>query len=567
MNRFKAGLIAATAILAAQGVHAINYSFTNIVDNSDGTFTDFTIGTSVNDLGTVVFTASGSGGTIGLYTGSGGSLQTVFQGASTSYSAYSGPAINNSGAVSYLLGHMGSNPYNEVIYASGGTSTTVVTSDPVNNGNLNPPWLNNHGAVAYGAGVVATPPSPGGFAYYTWDGSATTQRYFASTNGPLVGLSTFVRMNDSGTLAFNGTLGPMDHQTNGVFSGSGGSYTTIAVEHGAGNFSILSPMPALNNAGVVVFQGTTSDNKTGLYSGKGGPLLTYVDTSGPYASIYGFVSISDGGVVAFRATTDNQLTYGAEGIFTGPNPLTDHVIRIGDELFPGLYVTDFSYDGAINAHGQIVFRYTVRSFDGFTTRKGIALATPDSSAPVLNNIRNEQINVGGGPAAIGGLSATFGAVTNAGRFSADYFQPVDSQALALRIGDAAASAVDFNLAGATSQVWQLEFSGGFTNGATLVFHYDDAGLTAPESSLQIRHFVNGIWETPSQSLDTVSNTITLSANSFSPFILASPVPEPSVLGLSLFGIAGLATLRRRKSRGSGKEALANGVRLLSHRHR
>lgn len=545
IKSFKARWIAALAILGVHGVQATNYSFTKIADDSDGTFTEFTIGSSLNDLGTVAFTATGPGGTRGLYTGSGGSVQTVFQGSASSYSAY-GPVINNRGDVSYLLAHIGPDPYSEVVYSSGGSSTTVVAGNAGNVGNVNPPWLNNQGVVAYGAGVAASPSNPGGFALYTWDGGTSTERYFASTNGPFIGLSTFVRMNDSGALTFNGTLGPMDHQVNGIFKGSGGTYTTVAVENGAGGFSFLSPMPALNNAGVVVFQATSSSGKTGLYSGNGGSLTTYVDTDGPYNSIYGFVSISDGGVVAFRATTDNQLTYGTEGIFTGADPLTDHVIRIGDELFPGFFVTDFFYDNAINAHGQIVFRYTVRSLDGQTTRKGIALATPDSSAPVLNNAFEQQVTVGGGPTVVGGLSATFDAVTNGGRFSADYFQAVSGQGLAIRIGDAAANAVDFNFAGATSQVWQVEFSGAFTGSTTLVFHYDDTGLLVPEDSLQIRHFVNGAWETPSQSLNTVSNTITLSANSFSPFILASPVPEPSVLGMILFGAASLVALRQSR---------------------
>jgi hypothetical protein len=50
---------------------------------------------------------------------------------------------------------------------------------------------------------------------------------------------------------------------------------------------------------------------------------------------------------------------------------------------------------------------------------------------------------------------------------------------------------------------------------------------------------------PNQTIDTVNNTITLVANSFSPFILSN-VPEPS--SAALLALGGAVLLRRQSSR-------------------
>jgi len=141
--------------------------------------------------------------------------------------------------------------------------------------------------------------------------------------------------------------------------------------------------------------------------------------------------------------------------------------------------------------------------DHLTTRHGIALATPDSSAPLLNSSFFQMVTVGGGLTNIGGMQATFSEVTDLGRFSADFFRPASTADLALRIGDAAANGVDFGLATPNYQVWQLEFSGAFTN-ASLVFRYDDLGLLVNESQLVIRHYANGQWTIPGQTINTAT---------------------------------------------------------------
>lgn len=517
---------------------AANYSFTNIVDDADGAFSSFSTVASVNASGMVAFSANGSGGTVGIYKGNGSSTNAMFQGSQASYTLPFSPVINDGGAVAYLRSDLGGN--NNVIYDSG-LGPTVVASGGGAFINVNQPMLNDGGTVSFGA---STPGPDSGFNLYTWSGGVTTARYYSSAESTFIGLSTVASVNNNGVLGFNGTLGPPESQVNGLFFGTGGAHTTITLANGGTGFSFLSSFPTINKSGVVLFHATSTNGKTGIYSGNGGPLTTYVDTTSPYASIHANTGFSDGGTIAFYASTDSLFDYGPDGIFIGPNPTADRVISIGDELFPGLFVTSLNYGGAINEHGQIAFNYTVENLAHTVTRHGIALATPDSSAPLLNSSFAQMVTVGGGLATIGGLQATFDTVNDPGRFSADFFRPTNSADLALRIGETALNEVDFGLATPSYQVWQLEFSGTFSD-AALVFHYDDAGLLADESQLVIRHYTGGQWTVPNQTIDTVNNTITLVANSFSPFILSN-VPEPS--SAALLALGGVVLLRRQSSR-------------------
>ena len=539
VRRMKSLSVVAVILSAVCHAVAANYSFTNIVDDADGTFTNFVNVTSVNASGMVAFAAEHvSDNTVGVYKGNGASINTMFQGSKGSYTLPFSPVINASGAVAYLRADIG--VANRVVYDNGLGSTVIASSGDGFVG-VNQPMLNNSGTVAFGA---STPGLDGGFNLYTWSGGTTTARYYSSAVSTFIGLSTVASINNSGVLGFNGTLGPPESQVNGLFFGTGGTHSTITLANGASGFSFLSPFPTINKSGVILFHATSTNGKTGIYSGNGGPLTTYVDTTGPYASIYGNTGFSDGGTIAFYASTDSLFDYGPDGLFTGPNPTTDRVISIGDELFPGLFVTSLNYGGAINEHGQIAFNYTVENLAHTVTRHGIALATPDSSAPLLNSTFAQMITVGGGLTTIGGLQATFDTVNDPGRFSADFFRPTNSADLALRIGEAAVNAVDFSLASASNQVWQLEFSGTFSD-ASLVFHYDDTGLLVDESQLVIRHYTGGQWVMPNQTIDTVNNTITLVASSFSPFILSN-VPEPSSAALLVLG--GVVLLRRQSSR-------------------
>ncbi len=99
------------------------------------------------------------------------------------------------------------------------------------------------------------------------------------------------------------------------------------------------------------------------------------DTSGPYSSL-GEPSINDTGTVAFLAGLDAA----GPGIFTGPDPAADKVIRTGDPLFGSTVMSlDISESGAaLNNFGRIAFWAELE--DG---TQGIYVANPEPTTMLL----------------------------------------------------------------------------------------------------------------------------------------------------------------------------------------
>ena len=198
---------------------------------------------------------------------------------------------------------------------------------------------------------------------FTGCGGPTTT--IADSSGPLSRFGARPALNDNGTVAFHAELGP---DNPGIFTGSGGPTTTIA--DSSGPFAAFGTFPSLNNSGTVAFVGGLDGfgGFGGIFTGSGGPITTIADSSGPFGLFPSFApSLNDSGTVAFFA----ELDTGGAGIFTGPDPLADEVISIGDTLF-GSTVTDiFIQSDSLNDTGQLAFLYGLT--DG---RRGIARADP-----------------------------------------------------------------------------------------------------------------------------------------------------------------------------------------------
>ncbi len=176
----------------------------------------------------------------------------------------------------------------------------------------------------------------------------------------------------------------------------------------------------------------------------------------------------------------------------------------------------------------------------------ITLAFPDSF-PVLEGSLSNTITpdapLGFNAGNIGGLQINSLQVNASGNFSAT---PSLLSGTAFGQGGTPPPPPDFALWGEDSprQYWDLKFDGSFTGPANLTFFYDESNLPPgfSESVFIIYHHNGADWEMLPSVVDSDANSITVSTDSFSPFLLG--VPEPSTPGLLLLSLLAGMSLRR-----------------------
>lgn len=199
-------------------------------------------------------------------------------------------------------------------------------------------------------------------------------------------------MNESGGVAFRA------HQSSevpGIFVWDGAAVSTIAIS--GGTWSEFHGLPVIENDGTVVFRADRDDGVQGIYAAHAGSVRTIVDTGEDFETLGLFPSVQRG-VVAFAATLrdggggiftadDGQIAQverdgafesfrgaliggagvvliatprgGSLGLFTGPDPVVDRILAVGDALFDST-VADFAANPvSINAVGQVAVRVTL----------------------------------------------------------------------------------------------------------------------------------------------------------------------------------------------------------------
>ncbi len=187
----------------------------------------------------------------------------------------------------------------------------------------------------------------------------------------------------------------------------------------------------------------------------------------------------------------------------------------------------------------------------------------------------------GGYGATGGTNAVFENVATAGEFTAPYSSASSYQELLDLIGTEPLAGLiahnNFVLFGeyGPQQLWDVDYSGEFDGPVSLTFSYDETLLTpwyqAREELLGIWHYGaygsggSKTWRQLTGDVDSVDNTITVTVDGFSPFLLglasgseapATAVPEPSTF--ALLGIGSicmtLAGVRRRRKQAGQRPA-------------
>ena len=400
VNRVLRLVVLVLSGLLAVPAFATDYTFTKITDDAPGStlgaFTSFLGPFLINSSGTVAFTAkSGDVGEVGIYTGSGSNINTVYVGGLNFSSplVFAATGFNDSGTVAYVT--TGSAVY---------TATAGGTPFKLGTGSLLLPVINNAGTVAYGADALNS--------ILTRTGTGDAQTLLSDTELPrsnalaapgLTGLS----INNSGTVAF---------YASGVQTALGSCNCGIYTKGPTGSATAASPFqesfdiaPQINDNGAIAFAGTYQNVK-GVFVASGGQVAALVDLGTQVVSLdTKDVSLNNKGEVVYYAKFG--ISPSVQGIFTGPDKVADKVIATGDALF-GSVVQEISSPKVpgryLNDNGQVAFAY--RLTNGLA---GVAVATPVSSGAELPKINAGGIVNGasfGGdpPAAPGAIVSIFG---------------------------------------------------------------------------------------------------------------------------------------------------------------
>ncbi len=335
---------------------------------------------AINNGGAVAFVDTTSGHT-GLFVGSGGPLTTID--TTKVYGIYLpgdrngfGPSINDLGRAAAVVG-LAQTP-ESIISGSGGPLTTIATADGTP--------ISGTGTVILSRPTIA-PDGTTAFAAYHSGGFAGNG-VFSGTGGPLTTIA--VNSNSSAQL----TVAPYSSSDGSylayVAPATGTSSKTASVLHNGVTTSVTLPgnlsnsffaHVAVNNSGMLA--GTTiHGGNGGLMVGDGTTTLLTIrsslnDPSSPFTD-FDAVSINNSNAIAFLASGGNFT-----GIFTGPT-LGSKIVQTGDAL-DGSTVTALSFGSeGLNDQGQIAF--WAKLADG---RQGIYVTTapvPEPRVPLLTAV-------------------------------------------------------------------------------------------------------------------------------------------------------------------------------------
>lgn len=353
--------------MAQNKARPTTYHF-NLIADSRGPVSELADVVSINKSGTVAFAGKKQGvSTFGIYAGNGGSPATIADlGCVEAESCSLVTDINDQGTVLFAKMPAGATRFS-LFTGDGGSIRPVSGAE-----NVDPEIrsINNRGAV-------------------TFQRLEPDQGVYVSRNGVVIPISAgpvftsaSPAINNRGTVAFiNVDLRPAQPAVFSVVTGSGGPLTTVVDTRGIID-GFGAPSISMMDNGSVGFIAVTDTGGVGIFRGDGTALTTIADTRGAFSGL-SVPAFNKHGATAFFATVRNAGP-GPSGIFTGPDPIADKVIGIGDQLFGSVVTRLVVSRNSLNDHGEIAF--FARLADG---RDVIVRACPAANSVNDKELRND----------------------------------------------------------------------------------------------------------------------------------------------------------------------------------
>lgn len=327
--------------------------------------------------------------------------------------------INNHGEIAFKAARTASNGldfFDGTYRADRDGTITAIVEDPDRarftfTGNFT--FINDHGEVALGSNLAGDD-----FVnvILRGDGEVVNEVTTIASTASNLGFVNFnISMNKRGEVAFMGGLDPAFSGPRGLFSGTGGRLTThyldnadILLDGRRARFSVSAERPSINKDGdIAVSESLLPDFRPGIFVGqrgkfrtitsaapfaeqfgqpvlnekgtvgfqrsffdtegnfvntivtsKGGPLRTVASTASGYGFFNSGPAINKEGEVAFSAHTAD---FSLDGIFTGPDPVSDRVVVAGDVIGAGTVAPSSLQfcEGGLNDSGEVSFIATL----------------------------------------------------------------------------------------------------------------------------------------------------------------------------------------------------------------
>lgn len=346
---------------------AVQYTFTKIVDNQSGQFAGMELDSpKINDSAQVLFS---------VYDPSGNTDEDFHYWLKTGNIYVELFSVGPTGDYTQLIGqaHLGNTGKVLATLVTPAGTKAMVFDGPT----PLPLYTVNLACGINDADVISFVLQPNSSVHRGNGGMPTTV---------LAGGGSFVsRPNIIGQVAIGGIISQVPAQVVGVRRADGvNPVLTLADSNGL--LSQLVGIPDINDSGTVAFGVELDGGGSAIWASDGGSVTTVVDSHGSFDSFLVY-DLNDAFTVAFLAFED--VTFNT-GIYTGPNPVNDKVVKIGDTL-DGFVVQNIGFErGGLNNPGQIVFLAQFGALDHhaiYIATPGTGCGPPDGDMNV-DSVRN-----------------------------------------------------------------------------------------------------------------------------------------------------------------------------------